>query len=101
MDETALRIAIAMALGLGLIATIFLTGAPRSIERPALRPAPALRSPPASPPPLLQVELTPVAVERQLAELTKLLHELDGSSIPKEQVGPLWREVIAARKSLE
>ena len=101
MDETALRIAIAMALGLVLIATIFLTGAPRSSV-----PPPAPRTAPAPPPriahrPVVQVELTQEEVKRQLAELSALLLMLDQSPVPKEKVGPLWREVMAAKKSLE
>jgi hypothetical protein len=101
MDETALRIAIAMALGLVLIATIVLTGSPRS---PIARPVPHAA---AAPPPRMaqrtgvQGELTREQVKRQLAELTAVMLALDGSAVPKEKVGPLWREVLQVRKSLE
>jgi hypothetical protein len=101
MDETALRIAIAMALGLVLIATIVLTGSPRRSLPAPVTPAAAAPPPRMAQRPVVQVELTRAEVKRQLTALSALLLELDGSAIPKEKVGPLWRELMQVRERFE
>lgn len=100
--------------GVVAVAAVFLTGSsspgvdapppaaaapspPREAPaEPAVAPAPEPKPAPAP-----KVELTHSEVKRHLTEVTKLMRTLDGSSVPKETLGPIWRELIAARKQFE
>ena len=106
------RIAIATAIGVVLIATLIVTGSPREardvievidvIEPPAAQAAPAPPPPPAAPvPELVEVELTRSDVKRALTRVTRLMRSLDESPVPKEKLGPIWRELLEVRKTFE